>query len=312
MSYYNDDQNKIRRKKVSSSNLNKEPLKNTKSNNEKKETNNIKRERQTVNKPNKNINKKPDAKQNISRQNKKRLKRKKKLSNIAKKVLVIALLFLVVLSIVGSVIVFTVLKDSQNVTSELLKQNYISSEVVAEDQIPKYLKDAVVSIEDERFYKHNGVDEISLARSVVHNLFEKTTQGGSTIEMQISKNLLTNNDKTIKRKMKDIYNATSMNKNMSKQDILAVYLNNIYLGKSSYGVSKGSKAYFGKDVSDLNLAECAMLAGITNSPARYSKHTEAKKRQETILYKMKELGYINEKEYSEALIENVPFKSEIE
>ncbi|HSQ87438.1 biosynthetic peptidoglycan transglycosylase [Romboutsia sp.] len=295
MSYNNDNQNKIRRRKVNSSNLDSQSLKSI-SNNEKKEINNIKQ--------NKN--------QSNCRNNRKRAKTKKKLLNRVKQILVVMLIVLVVISVVGSVFIFAALTNSSKVTKELLEENYISSDVVSKDEIPKYLKDAIVSIEDERFYKHNGVDEISLARSLVNNIFKDTTQGGSTIEMQISKNLLTNDDKTIKRKIKDIYNATSMDKNMSKEDILEVYLNNIYLGKSSYGIEKGARVYFGENVSDLNLAQCAMLAGITNNPARYSEHREAKIRQETILYKMHELGYINDKEYQDALAEEVPFKSEIE
>ncbi len=130
--------------------------------------------------------------------------------------------------------------------------------------------------------------------------------------MQISKNLLTNDDKNIKRKIRDMYNAIKIDKIMSKDEILGVYLNNVYFGKSSYGVAKASRTYFGKDVSDLTLAQSAMLVGITNNPAKYSDHSEAKKRQETILYKMHQLGYITEDEYKEALYDKVPFKSEIE
>lgn len=304
MSYNNDNQNKIRRRKVNSSNLNPNSFENISENKEKKEISKIKRERQTS-----NIAKQS---QNNSKSKRKRVKTKKKILNIAKRSLVLMLVVLVAIAAVSSVVVFTALKDSPKVTKELLKTNYISSEVASKDEIPKYLKDAIVSIEDERFYKHNGVDEISLLRSLFHNIFTETTQGGSTIEMQISKNLLTNEDKTIKRKIKDIYNATSMHKNMSKEEILEVYLNNIYLGKSSYGIAKGARVYFGKDVSDLSLAQCAMIAGITNNPAKYSEHREAKRRQETILYKMHELGYINDKEYQNALAEEVPFKSEIE
>lgn len=158
--------------------------------------------------------------------------------------------------------------------------------------------------------KRADIDKLD--RSVVHNIFSDTTQGGSTIEMQISKNLLTNDDKNIKRKIRDMYNAIKIDKIMSKDEILGVYLNNVYFGKSSYGVAKASRTYFGKDVSDLTLAQSAMLVGITNNPAKYSDHSEAKKRQETILYKMYQLGYITEEEYKEALYDKVPFKSEIE
>lgn len=307
MSYYNDDQNKIRRRKVST---NVEHTQISKPNNldGRSKINNINRERIPVDRS-KSVNE--SAKKSTSRKKRKVENRKKIATALSKKFLVLMLVVLVLTSAVGSVFILTALKGSQRVDMALLESKYISSEVVSNDQIPKYLKDAVVSIEDERFYKHNGVDEISLLRSVVHNVLSDSTQGGSTIEMQISKNLLTDDDRTIKRKIRDIYNAISMDKNMTKDDILGVYLNNIYLGKSSYGVGKGAKVYFGKNVSELSLAQCAMLAGITNNPARYSEHREAKRRQETILYKMNELGYINDVEYKNALSEEVPFKSEI-
>ena len=200
-------------------------------------------------------------------------------------------------------------KDGQTIAKlgdERKKKN------VTSEEIPKNLKNAYISIEDERFYEHKGVDIISLTRSLLHNILSDTTQGGSTIEMQISKNLLTSDDRNMKRKIKDIYYATQMDKFMTKDEILCTYLNNVYFGKSAYGVGKASKVYFGKNVQDLTLAQSAMLVGITNNPAKYKEHREAKKRQEVILYKMKELGYIDEEEYSQAISEKVPFKSEIE
>ncbi|MEC3793346.1 biosynthetic peptidoglycan transglycosylase [Clostridioides difficile] len=178
--------------------------------------------------------------------------------------------------------------------------------------MPNDLKHAIVSIEDERFYKHKGVDVISLVRSVLNNVFTDTTQGASTIDMQVSKNLLTSNDKTMKRKIRDMYNAKQMNKIMTKDEILEAYLNNMYLGKNAYGAAKGAEVYFGKKVSELNLAECAMLAGMTNNPARYIDHGEAKKRQVIVLYKMHQLGYITDKEYRIAKADDTPFKSEID
>ena len=198
------------------------------------------------------------------------------------------------------------------INKDILRQSYISSEVVPDNEIPKYLKEALVSIEDERFYEHKGVDIRSLTRSFFHNMFSDTTQGGSTIEMQISKNLLTSDDKNMNRKIKDMYYATQMDKFMTKDEILCTYLNNVYFGKSAYGVGKASKVYFGKNVKDLTLAQCAMLVGITNNPAKYQEYREAKIRQEVILKKMKELGYINEEQYLQAMREKVSFKSEIE
>ena len=303
---YSDDDNRIRRRKVSSSTTS------TKSSRE----NNAPRENREVS--NVNNNRYKDSKRNQSyktentRSKSKARKKKEKKRKLLKGLLVTILVGLIVLSTVGSIFVFAAMKDTTAVNSQVLEANYISSSVATSEEIPKYLKDAVVSIEDERFYNHKGVDIISLGRSVVHNLLSDTTQGGSTIEMQISKNLLTSDDRTMKRKIKDIYYATQMDKFMTKDEILCTYLNNVYFGKSAYGVGKASKVYFGKNVQDLTLAQSAMLVGITNNPAKYKEHREAKKRQEVILYKMKELGYIDEEEYSQAISEKVPFKSEIE
>lgn len=293
---YNDD-NRIRRRKVSSNNY--KPKQNQKYYKEKISLDNVNYEKQIKN-------------NSIKRKNKKK-KRSNKISfKLARILFVIALISFVGLSAVGSLFIVSSLKDTTVINEEKIKESYISSEVVPDNEIPKYLKDALVSIEDERFYEHNGVDIISLVRSLLHNIVSDTTQGGSTIEMQISKNLLTSDDRTMKRKIKDIYYATQMDKFMTKDEILCTYLNNVYFGKSAYGVGKASKEYFGKDVQDLTLAQSAMLVGITNNPAIYKEHSEAKKRQEVILYKMKELGYIDENEYLQAINEEVPFKSEIE
>ena len=304
---YNNDDNRIRRKKVSSNGYNYKPKQHQRYYEEKVKLDNIKYDRKVEN------NKiERDHIRKVNR-NKKRKKKSKKIGfKLAKIFLIISLIAFIVMSSVGSVFVISSLRDTKVINKDILRDSYISSEVVPDNEIPKYLKDALVSIEDERFYEHKGVDIISLTRSLIHNVFYDTTQGGSTIEMQISKNLLTSDDRTIKRKIKDIYYAMQMDKFMTKDEILCTYLNNVYFGKSAYGVGKASKVYFGKNVQDLTLAQCAMLVGITNNPAKYKEHREAKKRQEVILYKMKELGYIDEEQYSQAISEDVPFKSEIE
>jgi len=304
---YNNDDNRIRRKKVSSNDYNYKSRQHQRYYQEKVKPDNIKYDRKVEN----NKIKRDDIKK-VNRNKKRKKKSKKICFKLAKVFLVVALIAFIVMSSVGSVFVISSLRNTEAINKDILRENYISSEVVPDNEIPKYLKDALVSIEDERFYEHKGVDIISLTRSLLHNVFYDTTQGGSTIEMQISKNLLTSNDKTIKRKIKDIYYAVQMDKFMTKDEILCTYLNNVYFGKSAYGVGKASKVYFGKNVQDLTLAQCAMLVGITNNPAKYKEHREAKKRQEVILYKMKELGYINEEQYSQAISEDVPFKSEIE
>lgn len=290
MNYYDENTNKIRRRKVTSNDY-------VSSNNgigRNKNINNIKSE---------------EVKKRSQRLEKNNKMKRNKLIKVISITFLVALL---ICSVIGSFVIISALRGAPKVTRQLIEDNYISSQVVSIDKIPNDLKNALVAIEDQRFYEHNGVDYKSLVRSVVHNIFSDTTQGGSTIEMQISKNLLTNDDKNIKRKIRDMYNAINIDKIMSKDEILGVYLNNVYFGKSSYGVAKASRTYFGKDVSDLTLAQSAMLIGITNNPAKYSDHSEAKKRQETILYKMYQLGYITEEEYKEALYEKVPFKSEIE
>ena len=303
---YNDD-NRKKKKKVSSNDYNYKSKQHQRYYEEKVRLDNVGYENKIENNKIKrdNINKSSRAKKRKKAKKKMRFK----LLNVFLSILLIASIGI---SAIGSLVVISSLKDTKVINKEILRESYISSEVVPDMEIPKYLKEALVSIEDERFYEHQGVDIISLTRSVLHNIFSDTIQGGSTIEMQISKNLLTSEDKTITRKIKDMYYATQMDKFMTKDEILCTYLNNVYFGKSAYGVGKASKVYFGKDVQDLTLAQSAMLVGITNSPAKYKEHREAKKRQEVILYKMKELGYIDEDEYIQAINEDVPFKSEIE
>ena len=297
----NNDDNRIRRRKVNSNDYNYKPNQNQRYYDERVKLENI-----TYN------DKVENNKVKRANTNKRKRTKKKNGLKLVKLFLLFVLIASVVVSIIGSTFLVSALRDVKPINKEILRENYISSEVVEDSQIPKYLKEALVSIEDERFYEHKGVDIISLTRSFIHNIFSDSTQGGSTIEMQISKNLLTSDDRTISRKIKDIYYASQMDKFMTKDEILCTYLNNVYFGKSSYGVGKASKVYFGKNVQDLDLAQCAMLVGITNNPAKYQDHSEAKKRQEVILYKMKELGYINDEEYSNAISEDVPFKSEIE
>lgn len=205
-----------------------------------------------------------------------------------------------------------VTKDMPEVTAKMVHEKYISSKEAPIKDMPKNLRNAIVAIEDERFYKHDGVDKKALARSLIHNILTDSRQGGSTIEMQLSKNLLTSSEVSIKRKIMDMYNAVGMNRVMKKDEILEAYLNNIYFGQNAYGVAAGAELYFGKNVKDLDLAESAMLVGITNNPKIYSNYSAAKTRQKIILKKMYELGYIKEAQYKEAVAEMVHFRSEIE
>lgn len=302
MSYYDSNENKIRRKKISSSNSHKSQktsnLENTSYNTKFNSSN-----RRTENRDFGDIEKEIYYR----KKRKNARKRKKLIKNVSK--LLMSLMLVVIL--VSSAVVAVSLRGTSKLTTEMIYANYQTNDMVGIDEIPQDLKDAIVATEDRRFYKHNGVDIRSLTRSAVNNIFTSSTQGGSTIDMQVSKNLLTNDEKSVNRKIKDIYYALQMNKIMSKDEILSAYLNNIYFGRSSYGVAEASNTYFGKDVRNLNLAQCAMLAGITNNPARYMQHDEAKRRQKTVLSNMYDQGYISESEYMEALDDPTPFKSEI-
>ncbi|MCC3869900.1 transglycosylase domain-containing protein [Terrisporobacter mayombei] len=299
MSYYDSSDNKIRRKKISSNNSNKSRH-NAVSTKNKQEINRVNR---------KEIDKDFELEKELFY--KKRDKKRRKRNNIIKKCLTIFLMLTFIGSIFASVLVAVSLKGTPDVTKDLIYNSYVTQNVVPVNEIPDDLRQAIVATEDKRFYKHKGVDFRSLARSVVNNILSESTQGGSTIDMQVSKNLLTSEERTMKRKIRDMYNAMQMNKIMTKDEILSAYLNNIYFGKASYGVADAAKAYFGKNVRDLNLGECAMLAGITNNPAKFMQHDEAKRRQKVVLKHMYDQGYINDDEYREALSDPTPFKSEI-
>ena len=146
---------------------------------------------------------------------------------IIKRLVAIVLMLGVIGGVFFSGFAVYAVQGSPKVTKELIYDNYISSEVVSNDQIPDDLKHAIVAMEDRRFYKHKGVDIKSLVRAALNNLVTSSTQGGSTIDMQVSKNLLTSEDKTYRRKILDMYNALQMNRVMTKDEILGAYLNNI-------------------------------------------------------------------------------------
>lgn len=165
--------------------------------------------------------------------------------------------------------------DDKGVLIEKISNGEYSS-VVPLQQIPKDLQNAVVAIEDERFYEHNGVDIKRVFGALWYDIKTMSlAQGASTITMQVAKNLYTTMDKTWTRKLKDIYYAVEIEKVLSKNQILHAYLNTIGLGRGTRGVQAAAHIYFSKDVSELNLAECAMIAGITKNPYKYSVYITA-------------------------------------
>lgn len=181
------------------------------------------------------------------------------------------------------------------------------------DEMSPYLKDAYVSIEDERFYNHSGIDikrtiGSALSSAITYVTGKGNIQGGSTLTQQLIKNTLLTNDVKIERKVREIYLALSLERKLSKDQILEAYLNTIPLGGRVYGVEAAAKYYFDKSAKDLNLAESALIAGLTQAPTTYSPYypdnvedpTIYLDRTKTVLMKMLELGKISQEEYDEA------------
>src|SRR5690554_1190887 len=137
------------------------------------------------------------------------------------------------------------------------------------DEIPKQLQDAFIATEDIRFEAHNGLDYKRLAGAFINNLMSESVQGGSTITQQLIKNTLLSPEQTYKRKLQEAYLAIQLENEYNKDEILEAYLNTIYLGSGNYGVKTAAMNYFGKELGDLNIRECAVLAGITKNPYYY-------------------------------------------
>ncbi len=173
---------------------------------------------------------------------------------------------------------------------------------VSLDKIPKNMQHAIIALEDKRFNDHHGVDWIRTVGVLVKS--SNYGQGGSTITQQLVKNLTDKREVTFVRKFKEILTALNLEKNYSKDEILETYLNTLYLGEGCYGIKTASEKYFGKEVEDLNLAECAVLACITKAPGDYDPLVNPdnnKERQLVCLNNMLEQGFINQNEYDEAV-----------
>ena len=185
-------------------------------------------------------------------------------------------------------------------------------EWVDSDKIPDTLKNAVVAIEDERFYKHHGVDWVRTIGAVKGWLIGGQQYGGSTITQQLIKNITADNDYSVKRKVNEIFRAFALEKEIKDKDrILVMYLNTIYLGYNSYGVQTAAMQYFDKDVSQLDLAESAVLAGLTNNPSIYDVYNhpdKVKERQETILAQMLDQKMITQEEHDAAVAEELNYR----
>jgi len=177
---------------------------------------------------------------------------------------------------------------------------YEKREVVSLDRVPNYLIQAFVAGEDARFFQHKGLDYLAILRALFRNIFSgEIVQGGSTITQQVVKSLLLSPEKSFTRKIREAILAYKIEKYLTKDEILFLYLNQIYLGHGAYGVAAAAESYFGKTVEELNIAESAVLAGLPQAPSKYSPYhhpQQAKKRQVYILNRMTEEGFISPSE----------------
>ena len=272
-------------------------------------------------------NKGEQGKHSDKTSNKKGAKSKSKKDKHKNRLLRKIILILILILLIAGGIALGISAHNWKVLSEAMFTNKMSvvldkeGEVIAElgneqkkltpvdiEDIPKNLVDAYVSIEDERFYSHHGVDVKRTGGAILSYItsFGHSSYGGSTITQQLVKNLTGDTTDSITRKVKEWWKAFLLECYFSKDDILEMYLNVIYVGPNVYGVQTGAKYYFNKDVKDLTLAECAYLAGINNSPNYYNpfegydNEEDITDRTLTVLQKMLELGKIDESEYEEA------------
>lgn len=175
------------------------------------------------------------------------------------------------------------------------KENYTNF-----SELPQMYKNAVIAVEDHRFYKHNGIDIIAIGRSAFNDIKAMSfVEGGSTITQQLAKNIYFTQEKKIERKIAEVFMAFEIEKNCDKDEILELYLNTSYFGDGYYTPKEACRGYFNKELNEMTDYECILLAGIPNAPSVYAptKNPElAKQRQKQVMKKMIEYGYLTEEE----------------
>jgi penicillin-binding protein 2A len=183
------------------------------------------------------------------------------------------------------------------------------NEGVPINQVPNSMKNAVVAIEDTRFYQHNGIDFLGMSRALFRDIKEgELAEGGSTITQQLAKNTLLNSQKTFKRKFDEVFLAMAIERKYSKQQILEMYFNQIYFGDGAWGLKQAASKYFAKDVKNLTVSESALLAGLIRAPSALNPYEHMEKavlRRNLVLSKMREDGYITKQQYEKARNEKV-------
>ena len=168
------------------------------------------------------------------------------------------------------------------------------------EDMPETYVQAVVSVEDHRFYDHFGLDLIAIGRAIVNDIKAgRYVEGGSTITQQLAKNLYFSQEKTMNRKAAEVFLALELEQKYTKDEILELYVNSIYFGDGYYSVGEASEGYFGKPASEMNDYECTLLAGVPNAPSKYAPSKNlalAEKRQQKVISRMEACGYITEEE----------------
>lgn len=196
----------------------------------------------------------------------------------------------------------TIIIDKNGEEATSVATNRTSGVLV--NELPDHVKNAVIAIEDQRFYEHNGFDILGITRAFFKNLFAgRITGGGSTITQQLTKNALLSPEKTYKRKIEELFLAVEIEKHYKKDEILQMYLNQVYFGSGSWGIEQASSKYFNKEIHNVTINEAATLAGLLQAPSAYDPYTNydrAVNRRNVVLAKMHELGMITEEELNRA------------
>lgn len=192
---------------------------------------------------------------------------------------------------------------------EALERRLDRSRFVPAAEIPQMMKNAIIAAEDRRFYDHGAIDVLSVGRAMVANYMAgETVEGGSTISQQTVKNIFLTHERSLTRKVLELFLAIQLEKYYTKDQILEIYLNTIYFGHGAYGIGPASRTYFGKEPRDLSIPECALIAGLPQAPSAYDPidhPEEAKKRTAIVLVLMAREGYITPREAAAAGVETV-------
>lgn len=230
---------------------------------------------------------------------------------IFRRIIIIVSIFILV---IASILFFIGYGSYSNVLKEkplFDRINEITSKehFVKFDDLNKNYINAVIAIEDHRYFDHGAVDYLSIIRAVFTNLKEgEFEQGGSTITQQVAKNVFFSQERTLSRKLGEVFGASDLEKNYSKNEIFAIYVNTAYFGDGYYGIYDASKGYYNKEPKDLTLYEASMLAGVPNAPSIYAPTVNpelAKQRQKQVLNAMVKYGYISESDKSKVLNQSV-------